>query len=323
MDDRTTIGLIRSESVGSPMAEDPPLAVVSSTEDACDEFARCYNRTSFMFEHGLREHPLFQLQSLLDVARRQGDRPGYAYWSNGTVGVADRWEKGTDRHRGLVDTLADIAENDSLVILKHTEHDRVLGPAVRELLARVMKMCGEKMREDVIVGRATILIASPHRITAYHTDAETNFLFQLFGDKIISVFDQADRTLVTDEDLERFHNGDLSALIYNHDRQQEAKPYDFRAGFAIHIPSMAPHWAQNGDNISVALSLNYDVRSLKRSVRIYSLNRRLRQLGLSPTPPGVSLWRDRVKMTTVQIVRRLSRRTPDATGSPGWIPPAT
>ena len=71
-----------------------------------------------MFRHGLREHPLFQLQSLLDVARRQGDRPGCAYWSNGTVDVTDRWEKGANKHQSLLDTIAGIAENNSLVILE-------------------------------------------------------------------------------------------------------------------------------------------------------------------------------------------------------------
>jgi hypothetical protein len=309
MDDGTTIGLVRSESMASAKAEDHPLAIVSPIEDSSDTFSRRYNRCSFMFEHGLREHPLFQLQSLLDVARRQGDRPGFAYWSNGTVDVTDRWEKGANKHQSLLDTIAGIAENNSLVILKHTEQDPVLGPAVTTLLTRMVELSGDRMRDDVIVGRATILIASPRRITAYHMDEDTNFLLQLFGDKTISVFDQTDRTLVTEENLERFHGGDLNAAIYDSARQSHSKTYDLRAGCGIHVPFTAPHWAQNGAQVSVALSLNYDLHSMKRRAQIFSLNRRLRQLGVVPTPPGISRWRDSVKLTTSKTIGALRHLT--------------
>jgi hypothetical protein len=50
----------------------------------------------------------------------------------------------------------------------------------------------------------------------------------------------------------------------------------------------------------VALSLNYDLRSIQRSGRIYAINRRLRRLGIEPTPPGISVWRDRTKLTTAK-----------------------
>jgi len=58
------------------------------------QFARDYNRRSFTFRHWLQGHKLFQLPSLLELARRQGDRPGLTYSSNGMVEVVDRWEKG-------------------------------------------------------------------------------------------------------------------------------------------------------------------------------------------------------------------------------------
>jgi len=34
-----------------------------------------------------------------------------------------------------------------------------------------------------------LLIASPRRVTSYHMDSNTNFLFQLHGDKRLTVFD--------------------------------------------------------------------------------------------------------------------------------------
>ena len=160
--------------------------------------------------HGLSGHPLLQLPSLIDLADRLEKYDG-CYWSNGSVNVTDRWEKGADRRQSLRKTIENIEENNSLVILKFGVHDPIVGPFFREVLATLMRLAGKEMPEDVLVGRATILIASPYRITAYHIDQDVNYLLQVAGDKSFSVFDQTDRTLITDEELERYFNGDESA----------------------------------------------------------------------------------------------------------------
>lgn len=313
---RSVLGEMRVSSGHS----DLPILEELATSDPQQPFAQSYNRTSFMFRHGLSGHPLFQLPSLIELARRQGDRPGYAYWSNGAVDVSDRWEKGVSE-RSLTNTIADIAGNDSLVMLKHTEQDRVFGPVLTKLLSRLVALSGEAMRRDMIVGRTTILIASPRRITTYHMDADTNFLLQVAGDKMISVFDQTDRTHVTEDELERYHAGDANGAVFKTARQDAATIYDLRGGCGIHIPSTAPHWAQNRDSVSVALSFNYDLRSVRQTARIYSLNRRLRRLGIDPAPPGRSAWRDRMKLTTADVIetaRHLTGRTRQPPA--GWTP---
>ncbi len=293
--------------------------------DSEDRFSENYNLRSFMFGHDLPASEIFNRDSLIDVAVRQGDKPGFGYCSSGAVGVSDRWEKGVGRGRTLADTLADIEHNDSLVMLKHVEQDPVLGPAVTVLLSRMVELAGVRMRDDVIVGRATILVASPRRITAYHIDADTNFLFQIAGDKIFRVFDQTDRTLVTDNELENFYAGDANGAVFKDTRQGDAITYDFRGGRGVHIPSMAPHWAQNGDTVSVALSLNYDLRSVRNSGRVYAINRRLRNFGLDPVPPGRSAWRDHMKLTTANAAAML-RQVSGRSRPPqllGWVPPTT
>jgi hypothetical protein len=286
-------------------------------------FLEDYNRRSFLFRHGLSGHPLFELPSLLELAARQGDRPDIAYWSNGTVAVNDRWEKGAARRTSLCDTIAGIAENESLVMLKHVEQDLILGPMLRNLMARFVALSGDRMRSDAIVGRATILIASPRRITAYHLDADTNFLLQLEGDKRLNVFDRGDRSLVTDRELEQYHSGDANAAIFRAARQNDARTYELGPGLGVHIPSISPHWARTGDGVSVALSLNFDLRSEQRSARIYAFNRRLRRLGLKPTPPGISAWRDRAKLMASNVIGATRHRRGDSESPPtGWSPPA-
>src|SRR5207244_2807816 len=156
------------------------------------------------------------------------------------VNVGDRWETRGPRY-SLQETIDNIAANNSLVMLKHVDQDRVMGPLLRHLLDAVIELCGERMRGDVIVGRSTLLIASPRSVTAYHIEADTNFLLQLAGSKILSVFDQTDREVITDEELERYHAGDFSGAQFKPARQPDARHYRLRPGWGVHIPRTAPH----------------------------------------------------------------------------------
>lgn len=286
--------------------------------DASVDFANNYNKKSFSFHHNLKDNPLFQLPSLIEYSRRLPPDGGLAYWSNGAAKVDDRWDKSGGPRFSLQDSIANIAENNSLVMLKRVDLDREYGPCVRNLMNTVVNLVGPALGSDIVIGRATILIASPRRLTSYHIDADTNFLFQVHGDKKISVFDQTDRSIISDLELERYYSGDLNGAKFNEARQQDAHTYDLDAGIGVHIPCMAPHWAKNTENLSVALSINFDLHSIVRLARIYKLNHRLRNYGLNPKPPGLSRPRDQLKLAaagSLAALRRVLRgqpRTPAA-----------
>lgn len=267
-------------------------------------FPPTYNRSTFMFRHGLSGHPLLQLPSLINLAGRLEKYDG-CYWSNGCVNVSDRWEKGFDRRQSLRGTLENIEHNDSLVILKFCVHDPIVGPLFRHILSSIIALAHPERVEDVLIGRATILVASPHRTTAYHIDADVNYLFQVAGSKFFAVFDQTDRTLLTDEELERYFAGDESAARFKPGREAEATAYDLQAGFGVHVPCIAPHWARNGGQVSIAVSCNFDLASFQRLRLIYKTNHRLRGIGFRPRPPSDGSWRDGAKVFGVRIASTL------------------
>lgn len=288
--------------------------------DPNGSFRHHYNTSSFMFAHGL-DGDAFSLPALLGVAARLPQTDEFVYWSNGPVRVTDRWEQGKAARLTLPETISGIAGNNSMVILKHVEQDPEIGPMLRAFLQSVVDLSGPAMRDDVVVGEALILLSSPNRVTSYHIDAECNYLVQLVGDKTLNVFDPADRTLITHDELESFHDGDHNGALYKPDRQNEARIYDLKAGHGVHIPVGAPHWVQNGDNVSVALSINYELRSVHRMSRIYRVNRRLRRrLGGSPTAPGASAWRDALKLAVARGL--IDRGAPAAASCDVWTPSA-
>ncbi|MGQ0446117.1 MAG: hypothetical protein ACT4O2_13580 [Beijerinckiaceae bacterium] len=305
------------ERVAAPgaAAQGGDMPVLSDPEG---QFAQNYNRRNFRFKHGLKGHPLFELPSLVEMARRPFHHE--AYWSNGKVNANDPWGINRDARLSLIDTIAGIGDNNSLVILKHVEQDPVYGPVFQELLARVVALSGEQMRQEVMVGEVLILIASPNRLTSYHMDADCNFLVQVAGSKTLFVYDHTDPTLVSHEEREQYHRGNHNSIVYQESRQCDATAYELDAGHGVHIPVFAPHWGYNHDNISVALSVNYELRPMLAEKRIYQVNSLLRKLGADPTPPRISPWRDRLKLAAgngLYAARGLIRRKP---AYPVWIP---
>ena len=288
--------------------------------DPQGEFRRNYNRVNFMFAHELAGSPLWELPNLIALSRRMPDHRD-TYWSNGKIAVENSWEYKQNEKLSLDDTIVNIERNSSLVVLKHTEQDPVYGPQLQRVLARIVELAGEQMRADVTVGEVLILISSPNRVTPYHMDGETNFLLQVAGDKQFYVFDHTDRTLVTERELENFYSVSMALATYRPERQADARAYDLRAGFGIHVPVNAPHWVQNDDNVSVALSVNYELRSVDRLQELHRINRRLRVLGLSPTPPGRSDWRDAVKLAAYRAARSLKKPPQVVRPYPIWTPP--
>ena len=63
----------------------------------------------------------------------------------------------------------------------------------------------------------------------------------------------------------------------------------------MYVPSWMPHWVRNGPEASVSLSITFRTQASRRAERVHRINSRLRQLRLSPRPPGGSAIRDRAK----------------------------
>jgi hypothetical protein len=256
-------------------------------------FAETYNRSSFPFDHSLHELKLFDLDELRALA---GRLPDPAYYSTAKSAVGDGWKRLGDRRPSLDRTLATLTETNSLVLLKHCEKDRQWGELFRELMREVVEQAGDALGADLDIGRTTIVISSPRRVTSYHIDAEVNFLLQVRGHKLLHVFDPNDRTILSEAELEAFYGGDYDGAHYRAERESDARIYQLEPGSGVHMPLHAPHWAQNLDDVSVGVSLNFNLRSGSRLAKLYKVNNRLRKAGLVPIPPGVSPWRDRVKL---------------------------
>jgi hypothetical protein len=102
------------------------------------------------------------------------------------------------------------------------------------------------------------------------------------------------------EEREAFWKGDGRAAIYTKEREAKAHTYQLGPGDGVHVPTTHPHLARNGNETSVAVSVNF-----KELVDIVRVNRRLEQLGLKPASPGQHPVRDHAKIAIARAMTRL------------------
>jgi hypothetical protein len=295
-----------------------------------DIFSANFNKTDFLFDHGLAHHPLFSLPGLLELARRIPKYQDFVYWQNGKAKVTEKWDSNPGKRLSLEETIEGIAHNDSLVILKHAEQDSVYGPVLQEILQRIFSFTSPSVQPDIVLGESLIFINSPRRVTAYHLDLESNFLLQVAGEKFIHVHDCADRVTTTHQELENHCSGNQNGAIFKPARQNLAHYYHLTPGHGVHFPSTAPHWVENGADVSVSININFDLTSIHRRLkRIYSVNRVIRRLGMQPAAPGHSPLRDAIKERAsgplgmlLDIMHRKSASQPDSgpKSYPTWRP---
>jgi hypothetical protein len=131
-----------------------------------------------------------------------------------------------------------------------------------------------------------------------------NFLFQIHGEKDVYLFDQQDRFVLTEREIEEFYRGRAFAGLLREETRHLGKKFRLVPGIAVHQPPLAPHLICNANNVSVSVSIWFALRSLDRRAKVYQANSCLRQLGLRPTPPGVSGLSDRLKVAALSAVSK-------------------
>lgn len=254
-------------------------------------FAVDFNRAAFVFRHDLHRRPLYDLESLVALARRLG--PHNATWSTRPATLGTGWADRVARERSLEAAMADMVRSDALVVLRGIEADpvfgAVFGPAVADLAAQSRLGPANGM----LRGSATLYVSAPRRGGGIQINAVPAFRLQVRGAVTFNTFD---RPVMTQYDLEAFHAAPQHALPYAPKRQYRSVATAFMPGNGMHLPMEWPYWTQNGPDISVCVSIGYQLHVTDRHARLHRANHALRRVGLSPSPPGRAGWRDGCKL---------------------------
>ncbi len=266
-----------------------------------EDFRSGLHRRALTLKHNLHLNPLFTLPAIQEAAEEASRRKDDFYYDLGANKVTDKWSS-AERNVPVKIVFENIENNNAWIILRHVEKTSGYDGVLNEWASYMRSLAGDEAAKLLINPEMLIIISSPNKITPYHFDAEIGFLTQISGSKDVWVCDPMDRTITTEQEIEKYYGGNLVAGMYKAHAAERATHVFLEPGNAVHLPTHGAHWVKNHDNISISLNLNFEFPSGYQK-DIYRMNNLLRKIGLSPRPPGSSPGLDRGKAAATQMIR--------------------
>jgi hypothetical protein len=275
-----------------------------------NEFKSNFNLKPFKFKHTLHRSGLFEIPRIIELARRMVEQNGNFCALNlkhGSIGTKFSEMPQSER---LAEAVSRLGESGTWIKLTRAQdHDPEYAQVLDTITSELESLSDWPLRKDMTWVTMTLLLASPKIATPFHIDHETNFLFQIQGSKDVCLFPATDRELLPDQEIEGYYSGNFEAALYRREMQDRGTVFRLTPGEVVHHPSLAPHWVQNDDNISVSISISYCMKSLERRARVYQANYFLRKMGLKPLSPGLSPLRDSLKRRVISTLEHHNPKT--------------
>jgi hypothetical protein len=269
-------------------------------------FAALYPHTPGKLGHRLIEQPLLTLEALAELA---ASLPAASIEYNpGDVPIGIAPEDIPAPRLGVVETIRNIGEAASWVVLKRIEQHPEYAALLREVLGELRDIV-EPRTGAMLQIEGFIFVSSGGSVTPFHFDPEHNILLQITGSKIMTVFPVEDEELFAAPVHEQFHLGEHHRnLPWRDTFAAKGVPIEIAPGEAIHVPVKAPHWVQNGPEPSISLSLTWRSEWSYAEADARAFNRMLRGWGVEPNSPGAYPAQNRSKALAYRAVRRLGLR---------------
>jgi CelD/BcsL family acetyltransferase involved in cellulose biosynthesis len=262
-------------------------------------FATNYPEVPHVLAHDLRNNPLFELEALAQLAEGLPDDSIEYNRGDLPIGVDGKPPRPA---LGIGATIRGIADTGSWAVLKNIEQNplyaNILADLLDELRPQIEARTGQMMHTQ-----AFMFVSSPNAVTPYHFDPEHNILLQLRGSKVMTQFPAGDARFAADEVHEGYHTGGPRELIW----RDELASGGNKAGEAVFVPVMAPHFVNNGPGPSISLSITWRSEWSFAESDARAFNGLLRRIGIKPRTTGRWPARNLAKAYGWRLMRKLRR----------------
>lgn len=256
----------------------------------------------FPIQHQLAGHPLMTLEALAALtAKLAGDRVEF---NGGKLKPDQRPENVPTLDSPPADIVRQIETSDAWMVLKNVE----VVPEYRALIASFLDETARSLgyHSAATAGmkdfQGFIFVASANAVTPFHIDYEENFFVHIAGDKFMHVFDNRDRSLIPEAELE-VYPGKHRNLPYREDFESRATVFTMQPGDGLFLPYTWPHWVRTGDSHAISIAITWKSRQDIRQNGLYFTNAVMRKLGLPQPEPGKHRWYDSAKIAAFSSAR--------------------
>ena len=270
--------------------------------DTLAKFRACYPNSHAKLRHNLLDHPLLDLNALVELSQALGEEN--VEYNPGDLPIGIDPEDVPAAPMSVADTIDSIEDAGAWMVLKRIEQHPAYALLLETLLSEIDPAIGPKTgaRHQC---EGFIFISSPGSMTPFHFDPEHNILLQVRGNKTMTVFSPCDERLAPPELHERFHMGQHHRnLPWRDEFAERGEAITLHPGEAIHVPVKAPHFVRNGDKVSISLSITWRSEWSEAEASARGLNTILRKAGMRPKTPKPYPAQNRIKASAFRVVRK-------------------
>lgn len=268
---------------------------------AHDALRRDFPLRPFAIRHQLAGHPLLTLpQIALLAATLPRDQIEY---NSGKVAIGQDPDAIPSVKLDPVEVVRQIETAGAWMVLKRVEASPAYRKLLDDTLLSVARARGFNSTSDAGFEQIEgyIFVSSPNSTTPFHLDSEDNFFVQIHGEKYFTIFDNSDRSIVPDEEIERSMTKHRN-LKYDETLADHGIEFHMFGGDGCYVPYQWPHWVRTANTHSISMAITWKTKEVRRNNDLHFFNSMLRGIGLPQKPPGAQPGLDTVKLALYRSV---------------------
>ncbi|QWG25227.1 cupin-like domain-containing protein [Bradyrhizobium sediminis] len=255
----------------------------------------------FAIRHRLAGHPLLNLPRIAQLA---SELPrDLIEYNSGKVAISQDPDAIPSVDLDPVEVVKRIETAGAWMVLKRVENAPEYRKLLKDTLLSVARARGFNSLLDAGFEQVEgfIFVSSPNSTTPFHLDSEDNFFVQIHGEKYFTIYDNNDRAIVSDEEIERSMTKHRN-LKYDERFASRGIEFHMFAGDGCYVPYQWPHWVRTADSHSISMAITWKTREVRRVNDLHFFNSMLRGIGLPQQPPGRQPVRDALKLAFYRTV---------------------
>ena len=275
-----------------------PAPVITAANDS---LRRDFPLRPFAIRHKLAGHPLLTLPRIAQLA---AELPrDLIEYNSGKVAISQDPDAIPSVDLDPVEVVKRIETAGAWMVLKRVENSPEYRRLIEDTLLSVARARGFNSLRDAGFEQIEgfLFVSSPNSTTPFHLDSEDNFFVQIHGEKFFTIFDNADRSIVSDAEIEHSMTKHRN-LKYDESLAPRGIEFHMFDGDGCFVPYQWPHWVRTADSHSISMAITWKTREVRRVNDLHFFNSMLRGIGMPQKPPGTSPALDTAKLAFYRTV---------------------
>jgi hypothetical protein len=273
-------------------------AVITADNSA---LRRDFPSKPFAIRHKLSGHPLLTLPRIAQLA---AELPrDLIEYNSGQVAISQDPDAIPHLDLDPIEVVKRIETAGAWMVLKRVEKSPEYRALLEDTLLSVARARGYNSLLDAGFEQVEgfLFVSSPNSTTPFHLDSEDNFFVHIRGEKFFTIFDNRDRAIVDDDEIERSMTKHRN-LRYDEHFAPRGTEFHLFGGDGCYVPYQWPHWVRTSDSHSISMAITWKTREVRRLNDLHFFNSMLRGVGWPQRPPGQQPVRDALKLAFYRTV---------------------